>query len=216
MKGSLHGKERMITDYKIILASGSPRRKQLLEQIGFEFEVWPSQCEEKTVATAPEEVCTELSQLKALDIASGIKTFNSEHSDIAADSDLIIIGSDTIVACDNIILGKPADEERAREMLRMLSGRTHSVYTGVTFVFMASDGRVGSHSFYEKTDVTFYDISDEELQEYIDSGDPFDKAGAYGIQGRFAKFIKKIDGDYNNVVGLPVGRLYQELRNIIG
>jgi len=205
----------MKIDYKIILASGSPRRKQLLEQIGLEFEVWPSKCEEIIESTVPSEVCMELSRQKALDIAAGIKTYNEEHADISSNQDLIIIGADTIVVLENEILGKPIDENNAIEMLQKLSDNTHSVYTGVTFVFMASDGRVGAHSFYEKTDVSVYPLSMEEIKEYVDSGDPLDKAGAYGIQGKFARHIRKIDGDYNNVVGLPVGRLYEELKKIL-
>lgn len=206
----------MKTDYKIILASASPRRKQLLEQIGLEFEIWKANGEEKTEYTEPSEICMDLSSSKALEVASGIRTYNEEHSDIASEQDLIIIGADTIVAVENEILGKPANDEEAAVMLRKISGRVHSVYTGVTFVFMASDKRVGKHSFYEKTDVHVYPISEEEIKEYVDTGDPLDKAGAYGIQGSFARFIKKIDGDYNNVVGLPVGRLYRELKSILG
>lgn len=202
--------------YKMILASGSPRRKQLLEQIGFEFDVCPSQCEEIVTSSKPEEVCVELSKQKAIDVASSINAYNQEHSDIASPQDLIIIGSDTIVAIDGEILGKPADDEGAKQMLRKISGKVHSVYTGVTFVFMSSDGRVGEHSFYEKTDVSVYELSDDEITEYVDTGDPLDKAGAYGIQGFFAKHIRKIDGDYYNVVGLPVARLYHELKQIIG
>jgi len=205
----------MKTDYKIILASGSPRRKQLLEQIGFEFEVCPSQCEEKTESKIPYEICVELSSQKAIDVASGIKTYNETHADIAKAQDMIIIGSDTIVAVDDKILGKPVDDKDAERMLEMISGRSHDVYTGVTFVFMASDGRVGEYSFYEKTSVSVYPLSKEEIKEYIDSAEPFDKAGAYGIQGSFAKHIEKIDGDYYNVVGLPIGRLYHELKSIL-
>ncbi len=202
--------------YKIILASASPRRKQLLEQIGFEFEVWPSRCEEIITKTIPKEVCVELSKQKAVDVASSINTYNEEHADIAQPQDLIIIGSDTIVAVGNEILGKPKNEQEAKTMLRKLSGKTHSVYTGVTFVFMASDGRVGEYSFFDKTDVSVYEMSDDEIEEYVDTGDPLDKAGAYGIQGYFAKHIKAIEGDYYNVVGLPVGKLYHELKKIVG
>lgn len=206
----------MVSKYKIVLASNSPRRKQLLEQVGFEFEVCPSGCEEIVTSTVPAEVCVELSKQKAIDVASSIKKYNEEHKDISKPQDLIIIGSDTIVAIGNEILGKPGNDENAKEMLRKLSGKVHSVYTGVTFVFMAEDGRVGAHSFYDKTDVSVYELSDEEICEYVDTGDPLDKAGAYGIQGYFAKYIEKIDGDYYNVVGLPIGRLYHELKKIIG
>ena len=115
------------------------------------------------------------------------------------------------MAFEDKILGKPKDAEDAKDMLRMLSDKTHSVYTGVTIVFISKEGKTGIHSFYEKTDVSFYPLSDLEIQRYIESGDPLDKAGAYGIQGEFAKHIKGIQGEYNNVVGLPIARLYQEL-----
>ena len=125
-----------------------------------------------------------------------------------------MIGADTVVAYENQILGKPKDEEDARRMLTMLSGKTHSVYTGVTFVFIDKEGRTGEHCFFEKTDVCMYPLKEEEIDRYIQSGDPMDKAGSYGIQGRFAIHIKEIRGDYNNVVGLPVARLYQELQKL--
>lgn len=201
--------------YKIILASNSPRRKQLLQQVGFEFDVCPSDCEEIITSTVPEDVCMELSKQKAINVASSIMAYNEEHADIADMQDLIVIGADTIVAINGEILGKPADEEQAKAMLRKLSGNVHCVYTGVTFVFMASDGRVGEYSFCDKTEVSVYELSEQEIEEYVDTGDPLDKAGAYGIQGYFAKHIKKIDGDYFNVVGLPIGRLYHELKNIL-
>lgn len=206
----------MFDSYKIILASGSPRRKQLLEQTGFEFEICVSACEEKITSTDPEKVCMELSLQKALDVASMIKAYNEKHSDIASDRDLIIIGADTIVAVDDEILGKPKDDDEAILMLKKLSGREHSVYTGVSFVFMSSDGRVGEHSFFERTGVSVYDLDEDEIAAYVDSGEPLDKAGAYGIQGGFAKYIEKISGDYFNVVGLPVSRLYHELKKLLG
>ena len=206
----------MFDSYKIILASGSPRRKQLLEQTGFEFEICVSACEEKISSTDPEKVCMELSLQKALDVASMIKAYNEKHSDIASDRDLIIIGADTIVAVDDEILGKPKDDDEAILMLKKLSGREHSVYTGVSFVFMSSDGRVGEHSFFERTGVSVYDLDEDEIAAYVDSGEPLDKAGAYGIQGGFAKYIEKISGDYFNVVGLPVSRLYHELKKLLG
>ena len=205
----------MFDSYKIILASGSPRRKQLLTQTGFEFEICISQCEEKITSHDPKKVCMELSLQKALDVASMIKAYNQKHDDIASDRDLIIIGADTIVAIDDEILGKPKDDDEAVQMLKKLSGKEHDVYTGVSFVFMSSDGRVGEHSFYERTGVSVYDLDDDEIRDYVDSGEPLDKAGAYGIQGSFAKYIKEISGDYFNVVGLPVARLYHELKELL-
>ena len=156
----------------------------------------------------------ELSRQKAEEIASGVLTYNEQHAELVTPQDILVIGADTVVAYENQILGKPKDEEDARRMLSMLSGKTHSVYTGVTFVFIDKAGRTGEHCFYEKTDVSMYTLTEEEIDRYISSGDPMDKAGSYGIQGRFAIHIKGIHGDYNNVVGLPVARLYQELRKL--
>ena len=126
----------------------------------------------------------------------------------------IVIGADTVVAYDGKILGKPADKEDAVHMLSMLSGNTHEVYTGVTFCY-AEGGTEKVHTFYERTAVTFYPMSRDEIANYVASGDPMDKAGAYGIQGSFAAYVKGIEGDYNNVVGLPVGRLYQEIKELL-
>ena len=183
---------------QIILASASPRRKELLEQIGAEFVVCPAKGEEIITEEEPSAVVMELSRQKAEEVASGVLTYNEQHAELVTPQDILVIGADTVVAYENQILGKPKDEEDARRMLSMLSGKTHSVYTGVTFVFIDKDGRTG----------------EEEIDRYISSGDPMDKAGSYGIQGRFAIHIKGIHGDYNNVVGLPVARLYQELRKL--
>ena len=196
---------------QIILASASPRRKELLEQIGLEFEICPAKGEEIITKSIPEEVVMELSKQKAEEIASMVASFGAENKEITTPSDIMVIGADTVVAFEDKILGKPKDAEDAKDMLRMLSDKTHSVYTGVTIVFISKEGKTGIHSFYEKTDVCFYPLSDLEIQRYIESGDPLDKAGAYGIQGEFAKHIKGIQGEYNNVVGLPIARLYQEL-----
>ena len=188
---------------KVILASASPRRKELLTQIGLDFEVCVSTCEERITKTEPAEVVCELSAQKALDVWQKIK-----------DKKEIVIGADTVVAYDGKILGKPADEKEAVTMLTALSGHTHEVYTGVTFCY-EEEGTEKLHTFYEKTAVTFYPMSQEEIESYVASGDPMDKAGAYGIQGRFAAYVKGIEGDYNNVVGLPTGRLYQEIKELI-
>lgn len=200
----------------IILASGSPRRKELLEQVGLEFEICPAKGEEVITTTIPHEAVLELSRQKAEEVAGGIAAY-LEHgipSQLAGEAkgqDILVIGADTVVAYSNKILGKPKDEENAREMLSLLSGNTHSVYTGVTCVFISADGKTGEHSFYEKTDVSMCPMSQEQIKRYIATGEPMDKAGSYAIQGRCAVYVRKIDGDYNNVVGLPVGRLYQEL-----
>lgn len=196
---------------KIVLASGSPRRKELLEQVGLEFEICPAKGEEIISKSIPHEVVVELSEQKAKEVASAVLAYDEAHAEITTPTDIMVIGADTVVAFEDKILGKPKDAEDAKDMLRMLSEKTHSVYTGVTIVFISKEGKTGIHSFYEKTDVSFYPLSDLEIQRYIESGDPLDKAGAYGIQGEFAKHIKGIQGEYNNVVGLPIARLYQEL-----
>ena len=199
---------------QMILASASPRRKELLEQIGAEFVICPAKGEEVITETDPSAVVMELSRQKAEEVAYGVLIYNEQHAGLATPQDILVIGADTVVAYENQILGKPKDEEDARHMLTMLSGKTHSVYTGVTFVFIDKEGRTGEHCFFEKTDVCMYPLKEEEIDRYIQSGDPMDKAGSYGIQGRFAIHIKEIRGDYNNVVGLPVARLYQELQKL--
>lgn len=199
---------------QMILASASPRRKELLEQIGAEFVICPAKGEEVITETDPSAVVMELSRQKAEEVAYGVLIYNEQHADLATPQDILVIGADTVVAYENQILGKPKDEEDARRMLTMLSGKTHSVYTGVTFVFIDKEGRTGEHCFFEKTDVCMYPLKEEEIDRYIQSGDPMDKARSYGIQGRFAIHIKEIRGDYNNVVGLPVARLYQELQKL--
>ncbi len=201
--------------FRVVLASASPRRKSLLELAGMEFEVWPSDREEVITRTNPAEICVELSKQKALDVASSIKTYNELHKELTTETDILVIGADTIVVSDGKVLGKPADEADAAGMLRLLSGKTHSVYTGVTFVFSAKDGRVGEYSFAEETKVSFYPLDEEDIDRYIASGDPLDKAGAYGIQGSAAVFVKAIEGDYCNVVGLPLSRVLWELKDIM-
>lgn len=196
---------------RIILASGSPRRKELLEQIGIEFEICPAKGEEVITKTVPHDVVMELSRQKALEVAGMVVSYGDSHADITTPTDIMIIGADTVVAYDDMILGKPKDEEDAKKTLRMLSGNTHSVYTGVSVVFISKDGRVGEHTFYDRTKVKMYEMTDAEIERYVATNEPMDKAGSYGIQGKCAIHIEKIEGDYNNVVGLPVSKLYQEL-----
>lgn len=199
------------TKMKIILASGSPRRKELLEQIGIEFEICPANGEEVITKTVPHDVVMELSRQKALEVAGMVVSYGDSHADITTPTDIMIIGADTVVAYDDMILGKPKDEEDAKKTLRMLSGNAHSVYTGVSVVFISKDGRVGEHTFYDRTKVKMYEMTDAEIERYVATNEPMDKAGSYGIQGKCAIHIEKIEGDYNNVVGLPVSKLYQEL-----
>jgi septum formation protein len=199
---------------QIILASQSPRRKELLEQIGLEFEICPAKGEEIITKTIPEEVVMELSKQKAEEVAAMVSIYAQEHKDITTPSDILVIGADTVVAYDGKILGKPVDEADAKRMLTMLSGNTHSVFTGVTLVLIDKSGRAGELVFYEKTDVKMHEMTELEIDRYIATGEPMDKAGSYGIQGKCAIYIEKIEGDYNNVVGLPIARIYQELKKI--
>lgn len=199
---------------QIILASASPRRKELLEQVGVSFEICPAKGEEVITKTNPWEVVMELSKQKAEEVAAIVSGYGESHADITTPQDMLVIGADTVVAHDGKILGKPKDEKDAARMLSELSGKTHSVYTGVTIVFLDKSGRVGEYAFYEKTDVSMYEMSEVEIKRYIGTGESMDKAGSYGIQGACAIFIKEICGDYNNVVGLPVARLYQELKKL--
>ena len=184
----------------VILASASPRRLDLLRQAGIEPEVEPSHVVEVIRSTKPDEVVMELSRQKAEDIAA-----------LHTGEDAIVIGADTVVAYDGKILGKPKDEADAIRMIRSFQGKVHQVYTGVT-VLIKKNGKWEDISFSESTDVSFYPVSDEEIRTYIASGEPMDKAGSYGIQGGFGIYVKEIRGEYTNVVGLPVGRLFYEMK----
>ena len=192
---------------KFILASASPRRKELLEQIGMKFEVRVSEAEEVTQATEPAEYVMELSFLKAEDVAGKIPVMYDARG---INQDFVVIGSDTVVAAEGEILGKPKDKDDARRMIAMLSGKTHQVYTGVTLMIF-KDERMTRETFYEKTEVTFYEMTEKQIEEYISCPEPYDKAGAYAIQGICSAYIKGINGDYASVVGLPVSRICHEL-----
>ncbi|MDO4168269.1 MAG: Maf family protein [Lachnospiraceae bacterium] len=182
----------------LILASGSPRRKEILEQVGLDFCVLPSDVEEIITKQVPSDIVMELSKQKAEDVWE--KLDDKKH---------IVLGADTVVAYDGKILGKPKDVEDAKAMLRMLSGEKHSVYTGVTLV-----SENGLETFFEETLVEFYEMTEEEINVYVATGEPMDKAGAYGIQGKAAAFIKGIEGDYYNVVGLPIAKTLKFLQKM--
>lgn len=189
---------------KIILASASPRRKELLRQVGIRYKVMPSTIEENITKTMPEDVVQELSYQKAVDVCGKLME--------AKEEDFTVIGADTVVSFMNNIMGKPKDKEDACRMLGCLQGNVHQVYTGVTLCFKQTGMPAMFHTFYERTDVSMYPMTEAEIKAYVETGEPMDKAGAYGIQGKCAAYIESICGDYNNVVGLPVGRLWQELK----
>ena len=179
---------------KLILASQSPRRRELLGLLGIPFEIRVPNADETMDPTGePAQQVALVSRRKA--------------EATPREEDAVVVAADTIVVCDGTILGKPKDPEDAARMLRLLSGRTHQVMTGLTVLYQ---DKVCSHT--EVTQVTFRELSDSEILRYVRSGEPMDKAGAYGIQGGAALFAQGICGDYYNVVGLPVCRLVQVLQ----
>lgn len=205
------GNERrgMETGKKVILASASPRRQELLARIGIEFEVRKSHAEEENSPLAlpkePSGLVRELARLKAADIWGQLSEEERKNA--------LVIGADTVVSLEGRVLGKPEDQQDAVRMLSLLQGRTHQVYTGAALLYERG-GQYRENCFFEKTEVEVFPMQKEEIAAYAATGEPMDKAGAYGIQGSFAAYIKGISGDYNNVVGLPVGRLYQEMKKI--
>ena len=186
---------------QIILASSSPRRRELLEKAGVHFQVMPSQEEEHIEKKEPAQSVENLSWQKAASVAS--KT----------GQDVIVIGSDTLVAYEGRVLGKPRDAEEAVETLKLLQGNTHQVYTGVTVIVRDKEEEI-TKTFSRRTDVTFYPVDEKEIRDYVATGDPMDKAGSYDIRGDFSVYIKEIYGDYNNVVGLPVSMLFWEMKQL--
>jgi septum formation protein len=182
---------------EVILASGSPRRRELLAMAGVPFQVIPSDVEEKPQAMPPEELVQCLAQDKAHNVYARYGGLG-----------LPVLAADTVVACCGEIFGKPHNREDAFVMLSRMSGRVHTVYTGVCVYF--PEGR--KVVFCEKTDVQFYELSPQEIEAYINTGEPMDKAGAYGIQGKGAYLVKEIHGDYYNVMGLPLARVLRLLR----
>lgn len=207
---------------RIILASGSPRRKELLGNMGLTFDILVSDVEEIVTESEPALIVKELSNQKAEGVikmleekaqgedqekAGGLTETKKAGNALSP----VLIAADTLVFHKDKRLGKPKDEEDAKRMLADLSGDSHSVITGVTIKHFNGKSWE-SVSFAEETKVYFTDLSSEEIEEYVKTGEPMDKAGAYAIQGLAAKFVSRIEGDYSNVVGLPVSRLYQELK----
>ncbi len=183
----------------IILASASPRRKELLKLIFEEFEIIPADIEETVRRSIELEQYPEYLALK-----------KSRHIAEKRPADDVVIGCDTGVFIDDMMLGKPEDESQAAEMLKLLSRRTHKVITGCSVFYKGQN-----ISFSETTEVEFYRLTDTDINEYIATGEPMDKAGAYGIQGKGALLVKRINGDYYNVVGMPVGTLKQKLKMLL-
>lgn len=198
-----------MSQYKFVLASQSPRRRQLLAALGISFSVMPARGKENVTGERPAEVVEELSRQKAEEVALRLL-----GEDPSGRENTVVIGADTVVAIDHKILGKPADQAQAGDMIREIQGRIHQVYTGVTVIRIREGELEEMNIFHECTDVDVYPMTEEEIENYIRTPEPYDKAGAYGIQGIFGRFIRGIRGDYNNVVGLPAARLYHELRDM--
>ena len=207
---------------RIILGSASPRRKELLEQIGIKFEVVVSDAEEHYESTRPDEIVKELALMKAEYTAEEVKRREKEgagedyllrsETGEARLRNLLILGADTVVVRDGEILGKPSGADQAFEMLKSLQGRAHQVYTGVAVLDFDRNAERHTVSHAEETKVFVHAMTDEEIRGYIAVGESLDKAGAYGVQGRFAAYIDRIEGDYYNVVGLPVAYLYHAVK----
>lgn len=188
--------------YRIVLASGSPRRKEILSQIGASYEVIVSDCDESTSCTEPEALVRELSYKKAEAVAK-------EQT-----GPVIVIGADTVVAYNGRILGKPKDDADATQMISMLAGDTHQVYTGVSLLIKEENGEMRSLVFAECSQVEVEALNETQIADYIKTGEGKDKAGSYAVQGIFAAHIKGIRGDYFNIVGLPVAGIYKRLYEI--
>lgn len=189
---------------RYVLASGSPRRKELLAKVVPNYEVIPAQGDENAESTEPSKLVEELSFKKASEIFHKIFTNDTDR--------LVVIGADTVVSYNRRVLGKPVDRADAVKMISELAGNTHAVYTGVTVFYTDAQGCEKSFTFHEETLVDVAPMTDKEIENYVATGEPDDKAGGYGVQGQFAIFISGIRGDYYNVVGLPIARLYHEMQ----
>lgn len=194
--------KQKLGDIRVILASASPRRRDLLRQIGLEPEILPSRIEEHVTKTEPDQVVMELSRQKASEVAARLA--------VTERGQCLVIGSDTVVSTEGRILGKPGDRAEAIEMIRSIQGKSHEVYTGVTLIYGER-----MRTFAVETRVEVYPMTEWEIEAYVDCGESMDKAGAYGIQGRFAAHIRGLTGSYTNVMGLPAGRVYQEMKKLL-
>ena len=191
---------------RMILASASPRRRDLMKMAGYRFAVMPAKGAEIAEADSPAELVEQLAFHKAEEIREKLA---------GEGGDLLIVGADTVVAADGKILGKPADREEAEQMIRAIAGKTHQVYTGVALILRKKGEEAVSRIFHQCTDVEVWEMTEEEIAGYIDSPEPYDKAGAYGIQGPFAIYVKGIRGDYDNVVGMPIAQTYHEVKSLL-
>jgi septum formation protein len=191
--------------YQIILASESPRRKEIMENMEIPFTVLASSVKEEVEENVPDQMVQALARLKT----GAMKERAIKETD--EEKDIIIIGADTMVFYEEHALGKPKDAYDAARMLRMLSGQEHEVCTGVSIILIRRAGGEESFSFAVSTKVIINPLTEEQIQDYIATGEPMDKAGAYAIQGRFGIFIKEIKGDYYNIVGFPIAEIYAAL-----
>lgn len=190
--------------YKLILASGSPRRREILENVGLNFEVMISQSEEISQETEPDRLVMSLSEHKTHEIASNLPKEKEP---------VIVLGADTMVFHKKHALGKPKDKEDAKRMLRAISGDVHEVMTGVNLLII-EEGNIKKEIRFASTTKVFVDtLSEQEIEDYVATGEPMDKAGAYAIQGKFSVYVRKIEGDYFNVVGLPIADIWRSLKN---
>jgi septum formation protein len=195
-----------LSKFKLILGSQSPRRKELLSWLKIPFEILTADLAEVSLESLPEKIAMDIASQKAHAVM--LKNKTSDRS--------FIISSDTIVVLDNKLYGKPKDKDDARKILSELSGKTHEVLTGVSFLFIDENNKLREHLFFDITKVTFTEITDDLMFQYLETGDSLDKAGAYGIQGPGLTFISNLNGSYSNVVGFPLDKIIAELTIVLG
>lgn len=205
-----------MSSFNVVLASASPRRKQLLADAGVTFSSYAANVDESLdddLAADPARACETLAERKAAAVVQELLT-------APPTTPMMVIGADTMVVCDGEIFGKPKNLDDAKRMLRALSGRAHTVVTGVSAwaLMVGATGKVsvGKKTFHDESSVVFCELSDEEIADYLRKGESFDKAGAYAAQGEGAKLIERIDGALDTVIGLPVGRLLKEFPDLVG
>lgn len=197
--------------YHIILASGSPRRKEIMETMDIPYQVITSDVKEETEETIPAGMVQALASLKANAVLPQVRELAKEYEQSKEQTEFIIIGADTMVFYEEHVMGKPKNEQDAARMLRLLSNDTHEVYTGVCIVVLKADGTVEEWKLAVCTKVVVRPLTEEQIKDYISTGEPMDKAGAYAIQGKFGIYISEIIGDYYNIVGFPIAKIYDTL-----